>query len=98
MKPPKPKAAPAKTTVATEPAKAEAAKVAAAKAEAALNGAEWSETAFEQAARALAQDFTPLSDWRASSEYRMLAAQNLLRRFFLEHDEVTSAPIQLATA
>jgi xanthine dehydrogenase small subunit len=70
----------------------------AAKAEAALNGAEWSETAFEQAARALAQDFTPLSDWRASSEYRMLAAQNLLRRFFLEHDEATSTPIQLATA
>ena len=31
-------------------------------------------------------------------QYRMLAAQNLLRRFFLEHDEVTSAPIQLATA
>ena len=70
----------------------------AAKAEAALIGAEWSETAFEQAARALAEDFTPLSDWRASSEYRMLAAQNLLHRFFLEHDEATSTPIQLATA
>ena len=26
-------------------------------------------------------DFTPLTDMRASAEYRMLAAQNLLRRF-----------------
>lgn len=70
----------------------------AAKAEAALRGTVWSEAAFEQAAQALAQDFTPLSDWRASSEYRMLAAQNLLRRFFLEQDEDITAPVRLATA
>ena len=30
------------------------------------------------------QDFTPLTDWRASAEYRMLATKNLLKRFFLE--------------
>ncbi len=70
----------------------------AAQAEAALRGATWSEAAFEQAAQALAQDFAPLSDWRASADYRMLAAQNLLRRFFLEHDDATTAPVQLATA
>ena len=29
-------------------------------------------------------DFTPLTDMRASAEYRLLAAQNLLLRFFLE--------------
>ena len=70
----------------------------AAQAEAALRGAVWSEGTFEQAAQALAQDFAPLSDWRASADYRMLAAQNLLRRFFLEHDDATAAPVQLAIA
>jgi xanthine dehydrogenase small subunit len=29
-------------------------------------------------------DYQPLSDWRATSTYRMLAAKNLLMRFFLE--------------
>jgi xanthine dehydrogenase small subunit len=33
---------------------------------------------------ALAQDYAPLSDMRASSAYRLMAAQNLLRRFWLE--------------
>ncbi|MNL79311.1 hypothetical protein D3C87_2058840 [compost metagenome] len=31
-------------------------------------------------------DYQPLSDWRATSAYRMLAAKNLLLRFFLESD------------
>jgi len=67
-------------------------------AEAALTGQPWGAAAFEAAAAALAQDFTPLSDWRASAGYRMLAAQNLLRRFHLEHDAGTAAPVQLETA
>ena len=33
---------------------------------------------------ALASDFTPLSDLRASAAYRLQVAQNLLRRFWLE--------------
>jgi xanthine dehydrogenase small subunit len=33
---------------------------------------------------ALAQDYQPLSDMRASSAYRMKTAQNLLRRFWFE--------------
>jgi xanthine dehydrogenase small subunit len=32
----------------------------------------------------LAEDYAPLSDMRASSAYRMKAAQNLLRRFWFE--------------
>ena len=52
----------------------------------------------DAAAAALPGDFTPLSDWRASAEYRMLSAQNLLRRFFLEQDAHTEAPVQLAHA
>lgn len=70
----------------------------AARAEAALLGQRWGEAVFEDAAAALAQDFTPLTDWRASSDYRMLSAQNLLRRFFLEHDAATAGPVQLASA
>jgi xanthine dehydrogenase small subunit len=54
-------------------------------AEAALAGAEWSEAAIESACNALEQDFQPISDMRASAGYRMLAARNLLRRFWLEN-------------
>ena len=67
-------------------------------AEAALRGQPWSPEAFEAAAAALPADFTPLSDWRASADYRMLAAQNLLRRFFLEHDDAPQRPARLALA
>ncbi len=33
---------------------------------------------------ALQDDYAPLSDMRASSAYRMQAAQNLLKRFWFE--------------
>ncbi len=32
-----------------------------------------------------AEDFTPLTDMRATAEYRALAAKNLLLRFHVEH-------------
>jgi len=42
------------------------------------------------AAAALAEDFQPLSDFRASSDYRLKVAQNLLRRFWhRHHGEIT---------
>ncbi len=56
----------------------------AAKAEAALQGQPWVEATLLAAIAALAQDYAPLSDLRASSAYRITAAQNLLRRFWLE--------------
>jgi xanthine dehydrogenase small subunit len=56
----------------------------AAGAEAALLGRPWDEAAVAAAQAALAGDFTPLSDMRASAAYRLQAAQNLLRRFWLE--------------
>jgi xanthine dehydrogenase small subunit len=56
----------------------------AARAEAALNGKQWNEASLNEAVAALAQDYAPLSDMRASSEYRMKSAQNLLRRFWFE--------------
>ncbi|PHV07139.1 xanthine dehydrogenase small subunit [Janthinobacterium sp. BJB412] len=53
-------------------------------AEAAMNGQPWTEATLNAAMAALAQDYTPLSDMRASAAYRMKTAQNLLRRFWLE--------------
>jgi xanthine dehydrogenase small subunit len=52
--------------------------------EASLTGAVWDEGAIEKAAAVFATDFTPLTDWRASADYRLLVAKNLLRRFYLE--------------
>ncbi|MDB5754445.1 MAG: xdhA, partial [Massilia sp.] len=56
----------------------------AARTEALLAGRPWSEEVLREAMSMLAQDYAPLSDMRASSEYRMKAAQNLLRRFWFE--------------
>jgi xanthine dehydrogenase small subunit len=53
-------------------------------AEAALRGQAWDEAALTAAAAAMEQDYAPLSDMRASASYRMRAAKNLLRRFWLE--------------
>lgn len=52
--------------------------------EAALRGATWNAATVEKACAALGEDFTPLSDFRASKEYRLLSAQNLLRKYFIE--------------
>ena len=52
--------------------------------EAALVGKPWSLETIEGAVEAFAQDYQPISDMRASAEYRLLVAQNLLRRFFHE--------------
>lgn len=38
----------------------------------------------EAVTKALTEDFEPISDMRASAEYRMLVAQNLVRRFVAE--------------
>ena len=53
-------------------------------AEAALLGRSWDEAAVAAAIAALAQDFTPLTDMRASAAYRLKVAGNLLRRFLIE--------------
>ena len=65
----------------------------AALAEAELSGNNWDEATVAKAMKALAQDFTPLTDMRASAAYRQQAAANLLYRFYLE----TRAQDALAT-
>lgn len=53
-------------------------------AEAALIGNEWNLENVKKAMAEMTQDFAPLSDMRASSEYRLTVARNLLHRFYLE--------------
>jgi xanthine dehydrogenase small subunit len=52
--------------------------------EAALIGQRWGEETVRAALPAFAQDFTPLSDMRASAGYRLQAAENMLLRYY--HD------------
>ena len=52
--------------------------------ERALTGAPWNEATARTAMSALAADYSPLSDMRASANYRRQTAENLLYRFFLE--------------
>jgi xanthine dehydrogenase small subunit len=52
--------------------------------EAVLLGQPWSLQTLKATSAAFAQDFQPLSDMRASADYRLLTAQNLLTRYF--HD------------
>jgi xanthine dehydrogenase small subunit len=56
----------------------------AAQAEAALLGQPWTQASVDAARTALARDFTPLTDMRASAAYRAQVAGNLLQRFWLE--------------
>ena len=53
-------------------------------AEAAVTGQPWNEATVRAAMAALATDFTPLTDLRASAAYRARASQNLLMRLWLE--------------
>jgi len=52
--------------------------------EQALIGKTWSEETLAIARQEFKQDYTPMSDMRASAEYRMDAAQNMLTRYYLE--------------
>lgn len=62
--------------------------------EKALLGQHWSDETIMLARTALDEDFRALSDWRASSQYRTLAAHNLLQRFYLE--TTSDESVQLA--
>jgi xanthine dehydrogenase small subunit len=52
--------------------------------EAALVGKPWTQETVDAAMAAFGADYQPISDMRASADYRLLSAQNLLQRFFLE--------------
>jgi xanthine dehydrogenase small subunit len=65
--------------------------------EAALLGQPWTEATLQAAQAALARDFTPLSDMRASAAYRLQVAQNLLRRAWLETRATDPLPSRCTT-
>ncbi|MAP94499.1 MAG: xanthine dehydrogenase small subunit [Ponticaulis sp.] len=52
--------------------------------EAALIGKAWESETITSACHAMTHDFKPMSDMRASADYRMKVAQNLLRKAFAE--------------
>ena len=60
--------------------------------EAALKGHPFEAATVEAALPAFAEDFAPLSDMRASAEYRLTAARNMLRRY---HAEMTGAAVDV---
>jgi len=55
--------------------------------EAALIGRPWTRETVEAAMAALEEDFTPISDMRASAAYRMRTAKNLILKCWLESAE-----------
>jgi xanthine dehydrogenase small subunit len=63
----------------------------AAQTEKALSGKKWTEETVRQAMASIAGDFSPLSDMRASAEYRAIVAANLLYRFYIETTDTKTA-------
>lgn len=61
--------------------------------EASLIGQPFTQDAVRVAQDALSQDFQPLSDMRASAQYRMQSARNMIRRYWLE--QVEKVPTRL---
>lgn len=62
--------------------------------EAALQGQPWTEATVQQAMRVLQAEFSPISDMRASGDYRRTVLGNLLQRFWLE--SLGGAPASIA--
>jgi xanthine dehydrogenase small subunit len=58
-------------------------------AEAALAGQPWTEAAARAAGQALQAQFSPISDMRASADYRRALLANLMRRLWLESQDST---------
>ena len=65
-------------------------------AEAALVGQPWTEDSVRAAMAAYAADFTPLTDMRASAEYRLETAANMLLRYFHEDQGVATNVLEVS--
>ncbi len=63
-----------------------------------LSGKIWNEENAQKAMKSLADDYSPLSDMRASAQNRAQSAENLLYRFFLEtrpHDPLAEDQVSV---
>lgn len=67
----------------------------AARTEASLRGRPWSLETVLGAYAAMAEDFQPISDMRASADYRARIARNLLMRFYLETTGQADRPAEV---
>ncbi|MGD1888693.1 MAG: xanthine dehydrogenase small subunit [Cohaesibacteraceae bacterium] len=59
--------------------------------EAALTGQLWSAETITSAKTQFPSDYQPLADWRGTADYRILTAQNLLERLYLESQNTPHA-------
>ncbi len=64
--------------------------------EAALVGQAWNAANAKAATEAFAEDYAPLSDMRASAEYRLATAQNMLLRYFHEDHGAATSVLEVA--
>jgi xanthine dehydrogenase small subunit len=64
--------------------------------EAALIGQPWTRSTVEGAMALFQQDYAPISDMRASAEYRLHSARNLLLRYFLEDQGTPTRVLEVA--
>ncbi|MCY1127990.1 xanthine dehydrogenase small subunit [Frigidibacter sp. RF13] len=63
--------------------------------EAALTGQPWTEETVRAALPAFARDFTPMTDMRASADYRLESAQNMLLRYFHERSGTATSVLEV---
>ncbi len=64
--------------------------------EAALTGAAWGEKTVRAAMERMTEDFTPLSDMRASADYRLRTAENMLLRYWHEDQGIASNVLEVS--
>ena len=63
--------------------------------EAALQGQPWTNETIATALTAFAEDFAPMTDMRASAEYRMASAAAMLERYFAETQGVAASVLEV---
>ncbi|WP_439122350.1 xanthine dehydrogenase small subunit [Marivita sp.] len=65
--------------------------------EAVLKGAKWTENTIRTAMAKMADDFAPLTDMRASADYRLRAAENMLLRYWHEDQGTQSNVLDVSS-
>ena len=63
--------------------------------EATLLGQPWTQDCIDLAKAEFAQDYTPMDDMRASADYRLEAAQNMLQRYFHEDQGIATNVLEV---
>ena len=63
--------------------------------EAQLEGAPWNEESIGKACEAIARDFEPLNDMRASAAYRLEAARSMLWRCYWESSDIATRVLEV---